>query len=119
MHSNQAVSGAQRGRRVRSWLLRVTTCAIAVAASATPAAVAVSARPARLVQPLTGDAGSVVGALANATFSGPSDDASALKLAVREVLRGPPGRRAIVLITTGPIPAGLESAVSGQLRAAD
>jgi hypothetical protein len=228
MHSNQAVSGAQRGRRVRSWLLCVTTCAIAVAASATPAASAtrtavatpaepsttrtpslgvrvvgtvavdpshvgvivavpgagrplnarafrlwqngrpeavrvdplpasalrigvvvdagpgaqllgtqnavadlmiglpsgaaaavVSARPARLVQPLTGDAGSVVGALANATFSGPSDDASALKVAVREVLRGPPGRRAIVLITTGPIPAGLASAVSGQLRAAD
>jgi hypothetical protein len=83
------------------------------------AAAVVGARPARLVQPLTGDAGSVVRALADATFSGPSDDASALKLAVREVLRGPPGRRAIVLITTGPLPAGLASAVSGQLRAAD
>ena len=83
------------------------------------AAAVVGARPARLVQPLTGDAGSVVRALADATFSGPSDDASALKLAVREVLRGPPGRRAIVLITTGPLPAGLASAVSGQLRAAE
>jgi hypothetical protein len=82
-------------------------------------AAVVSARPARLVQPLTGDAGSVVRALADATFSGPSDDTSALKLAVREVLSGPPGRRAIVLITTGPTPAGLASAVSGQLRAAD
>jgi hypothetical protein len=82
-------------------------------------AAVVGARPARLVQPLTGDAGSVVRALADATLSGPSDDASALKLAVREVLRGPPGRRAIVLITTGPIPARLASAVSGQLRAAD
>ena len=218
MHSNQAVSGAQRGRRVRGWLLCVTILAVAVAASATPAAAdpstsrtrgpgvrvvgtvavdpshvgvivavpgadgplnaqafrlwqngrpkavrvdplpasalrigvvvdagrgaqllgtqnavadlmiglpsgaeaaVVGARPARLVQPLTGDAGSVVRALADATFSGPRDDASALKLAVREVLRGPPGRRAIVLITTGPIPAGLASAVSGQLRAAD
>jgi hypothetical protein len=82
-------------------------------------AAVVGARPARLVQPLTDDAGSVVRALADATFSGPGDDASALKLAVREVLRGPPGRRAIVLITTGPIPAALASAVSGQLRAAD
>jgi hypothetical protein len=61
----------------------------------------------------------VVRALADATFSGPSDDISALKLTVREVLRGPPGRRAIVLVTTGPIPAGLVSAVSRQLRAAD
>jgi hypothetical protein len=218
MHSNQTDSGAQRGRRVRCWLLCVTIFAIAVAASATPAAAdpstsrtpslgvrvvgtvavdpshvgvivavpgaggplnaqsfrlwqngrlkavrvdplpasalrigvvvdagrgaqllgtqnavadlmiglpsgaeaaVVGARPARLVQPLTGDAGSVVRALADATLSGPSDDASALKMAVREVLRGPPGRRAIVLITTGPIPAGLASAVSGQLRAAD
>jgi hypothetical protein len=218
MHSNQAVSGAHRGRRVRSWLLCVTILAIAVAASATSAAAdpstsqtrglgvrvvgtvavdpshvgvivavpgasrplnaqafrlwqngrpeavrvdplpasalrigvvvdagpgaqllgaqnavadlmiglpsgaeaaVVGARPARLVQPLTGDAGSVVRALADATFSGPSDDASALKLAVREVLRGPPGRRAVILITTGPIPAGLASALSGQLRAAD
>ena len=82
-------------------------------------AAVVGARPARLVQPLTGDAGSVVRALADATFSGPGDDASALKLAVREVLRGPAGRRAVVLITTGPVPAGLASAVSGQLRAAD
>ena len=77
------------------------------------------ARPARLVQPLTGDAGSVVRALAGAAFPGPGDDASALKLAVREVLRGPAGRRAVVLITTGPVPAGLASAVSGPLRAAD
>src|SRR5262249_20896765 len=82
-------------------------------------AAVVSARPARLVQPLTGDAGSVVRALAGATFSGPGDDALALKLAVREVLRGPPGRRAVVLITTDPIPAALASAVSGPLRAAD
>jgi len=82
-------------------------------------AAVVGARPARLVQPLTGDAGSVVGALAGATFSGPRDDASALMLAVREVLRGPPGRRAVVLITTEPIPAAVASAVSGQLRAAD
>jgi hypothetical protein len=81
-------------------------------------AAVVGARPARLVQPLTGDAGSVVQALADATFSGPGDDVSALKLAVREVLRGPAGRRAVVLITTGPVPAGLASAVSGQLRAA-
>ncbi len=81
-------------------------------------AAVVGARPARLVQPLTGDAGSVVRALADATFSGPGDDASALKLAVREVLRNPAGRRAVVLITTGPIPAGLASAVSGPLRAA-
>ncbi len=77
------------------------------------------ARPARLVQPMTGDAGSVVQALAGATFSGPRDDASALTLAGREVLRAPPGRRAVVLITTAPIPAALASEVSGQLRAAD
>jgi hypothetical protein len=82
-------------------------------------AAVVAARPARLVQPLTGDAGSVVQALAGATFSGPRDDASALTLAVREVRRGPPGRRAVVLITTTPIPAALGSEVSGQLRAAD
>jgi hypothetical protein len=82
-------------------------------------AAVVGARPARLVQPLTGDAGSVVRALAGATFSGPRDDASALTLAVREIVRGPPGRRAVVLITTDPIPAALASAVSGQLRAAD
>jgi len=82
-------------------------------------AAVVGARPARLVQPLTADAGSVVRALAGATFSGPRDDAAALTLAVREVLRGPPGRRAIVLITTDPIPAAPVSAVSGQLRAAD
>ena len=82
-------------------------------------AAVVAARPARLVQPLTGDAGSVVQALAGATFSGPRDDASALTLAVREVRGGPPGRRAVVLITTTPIPAALASDVSGQLRAAD
>jgi hypothetical protein len=82
-------------------------------------AAVVSTRPARLIQPLTGDAGSVVRALAAATFSGPRDDASALTLAVREVAKGPPGRRAIILITTDPIPAALASAVSGQLRAAD
>ena len=82
-------------------------------------AAVVAARSARLVQPLTGDAGSVVQALAGATFSGPRDDAAALRLAVREVLRGPPGRRAVVLITTTPIPAALASDVSGQLRAAD
>jgi hypothetical protein len=82
-------------------------------------AAVVGARPARLVQRLTGDAGSVVRALAGARFSGPRDDASALRLAVREVLRGPPGRRAIVFITTDPIPAALASAVSGQLHAAD
>ena len=217
MHSNQTVSGTQRGRRVRGRLLGVTAVAIAVAATAAPAAAdpatsrtaglgvrvvgtvtvdpshvgvivsvpgsggplnaqafrlwqngrpmavrvnplpasalriavvvdarpgaqlqgaqnavadlmiglpngaeaaVVAARPARLVQPLTGDAGSVVQALAGATFSGPRDDASALTLAVREVLRGPPGRRAVVLITTTPIPAALASDVSGQLRAA-
>ena len=82
-------------------------------------AAVVGARPARIVRPLTGDAGSVVQALAGATLSGPRDDASALALAVREVLRGPPGRRAVVLITTTPIPAALASDVSGQLRAAD
>jgi hypothetical protein len=82
-------------------------------------AAVVGTRPARLVQPLTGDAGSVVRALAGATFSGPRDEASALTLAVREVARGSPGRRAVVLITTDPVPAALESAVSGQLRAAD
>jgi hypothetical protein len=82
-------------------------------------AAVVAARPARLVQPLTGDAGSVVQALAGATFSGPRDDASALTLAVREVLKGPPGRRAVVLITSTPAPAALASDVSGQLRAAD
>jgi hypothetical protein len=70
-------------------------------------AAVVGARPARLVQPLTGDAGSVVQALADATFSGPADDAAALKLAVRAVL-----------ITTGPVPAGLASAISGPLKAA-
>jgi hypothetical protein len=80
----------------------------------------VATRPARLVQPLTGDAGSAVRALAGATFSGPRDDAAAaLTLAVREIVRGPPGRRAVVLITADPIPAALASAVSGQLRAAD
>src|SRR5512133_760678 len=187
MHSNQAVSGTRRGRRVRGRLLGVTAVAIAVAATAAPAAaepatsqtaglgvrvvgtvtvdpshagviVAVpgsagplnaqafrlwengrpkavrvdplpasalrigvvvdarpgaqlqgaqnavadlmiglpngaeaalaGARPARLIQPLTGDAGSVVRALAGATFSGPRNDASALTLAVREVVRG-------------------------------
>ena len=218
MHSNQTVSGTQRGRRVRGRLLGVTAVAIAVAATAAPAAAdptasqtaalgvrvvgtvtvdpshvgvivavpgsggplnaqafrlwqngrpmavrvnplpasalriavvvdagpgaqlqgaqnavadlmiglpngaeaaVVAARPARLVQPLTGDAGSVVQALAGATFSGPRDDASALTLAVREVRSGPPGRRAVVLITTTPIPAALASDVSGQLRAAD
>jgi hypothetical protein len=82
-------------------------------------AAVVGTRPARLVQPLTGDAGSVVRALAGATFSGPRDDASALRLAVREVVRGSPGRRAVILITTEPIPAALASAVSGPLRAAD
>jgi hypothetical protein len=82
-------------------------------------AAVVGTRPARLVQPLTGDAGAVVRALAGATFSGPRDDASALTLAVREVVRGPPGRRALVLITTDPVPAALASALSGQLRAAD
>jgi hypothetical protein len=60
-----------------------------------------------------------VRALAGATFSGPRDDASALTLAVREVLRGPPGRRAVVLITSTPVPAVLASDVSGQLRGAD
>jgi len=82
-------------------------------------AAVVGSRPARIVQPLTGDAGSVVRALAGATFSGPRDDASALTLAVREVAKGPPARRAVVLITTDPIPAALASAVSAQLRAAD
>jgi hypothetical protein len=82
-------------------------------------AAVVAARPARLVQPLTGDAGSVVQALAGAAFSGPRDDAPALRLAVREISKGPPGRRAVVLITTDPVPAALASAVSGQLRAAD
>ena len=81
-------------------------------------AAVVAARPARLVQPLTGDAGSVVRALAGATFSGPRDVASALTLAVREIVRGAPGRRAVVLITTGPVPAALASDMSGQLRAA-
>jgi hypothetical protein len=218
MHSNQAVSGTQRGRPVRRRLLSVTAVAIVVAATAAPAAAdrstsqtpglgvrvvgtiavdtshagvivavpgsgaplnaqafrlwengrpkpvrvdplpasalhigvvvdarpgdqlqgaqnavadlmiglpngaeaaVVGTRPARLVQPLTGDAGSVVRALADATFSGPRDDASALTLAVREVAKGAAGRRAVVLITTDPIPAGLASAVSGQLRAAD
>ena len=78
----------------------------------------VGARPARLVQPLTGDAGSVVRALAGASFSGPRDDASALTLAVKQIVRGPPGRRAVVLITTDPIPATLASVASRQLRAA-
>jgi hypothetical protein len=81
-------------------------------------AAVVQARPARLVQPLTGDAGSAVQALAEATFSGPADDESALRLAVREVTKGPAGRRAVVLITTGPVPAGLASALAGPLRAA-
>ena len=189
MRSNQAVSGTQRGRSVRGWLLSVTAVAIAVAAMAAPAAASpstshtpglgvrvagtiaagrshvgvivavpgfggplntqafrlwengrpkavrvdplpasalrigvvvdarpgdqlpgaqnavadlmiglpngaeaavVGTRPARLVQPLTGDAGSVVRALAGATSSGPRDDASALTLAVR---RSSAGRR--------------------------
>jgi hypothetical protein len=81
-------------------------------------AAVLGARPARLIQPLTGDAGSVVRALAGAAFSGPPDDASALALAIREVRTGPPGRRAVILITTAPVPAALASAVSGQLRAA-
>ena len=74
--------------------------------------------PARLVQPLTGNVGSVVRALSGATFSGPREAASALSLAVREVAGAPPGRRAVVLITTAPVPAALTSAVSRQLRAA-
>jgi hypothetical protein len=82
-------------------------------------AAVVDASPARLVQPLTGDTGSIVRAVAGTRFSGPRDDASALRLAVRELRGGPPGRRAVVFITTDPIPAALASAVSGQLRAAD
>jgi hypothetical protein len=82
-------------------------------------AAVVGTRPARIIQPLTGDTGSVVRALADAAFSGPRDDASALTLADREVVRGPAGRRAIVLITTDPVPTGLAGAVSEQLRAAD
>jgi hypothetical protein len=82
-------------------------------------AAVVGASPARLVQPLTGNAGSIVRAVAGTRFSGPRDDASALRLAIRELRRGPPGRRAVVFITTDPIPAALASAVSGQLRAAD
>ena len=82
-------------------------------------AAVVGTRPARVIQPLTGNTGSAVQALAGATFSGPRDDASALALAVREVAKGPPGRRAVVLITTGPVPASLASALPAQLRAAD
>jgi hypothetical protein len=82
-------------------------------------AAVVGARPARLIQPLTGDAGSVVRALAAASFSGPSDDASALALALRQVRAGPAGRRAVILITTSPVPAVLVNALPGQLRAAD
>jgi hypothetical protein len=82
-------------------------------------AAVVDASPARLVQPLTGDAGSIVRAVADTRLSGPRDDASALRLAVRELRRGPPGRRAVVFLTTDPIPAALASAVSRQLRAAD
>ena len=82
-------------------------------------AAVVGTRPARLVQPLTGDAGSVVRALAAASFSGPSDDASALALALREVRAGPAARRAVILITTSPVPAALVNALPGQLRAAD
>ena len=78
----------------------------------------VGARPARLFQPLTGNAGSVVRAVAGATFSGPRDDASALALAARQVVRGAAGRRAVVLITAGPVPAALAGAVSGRLRTA-
>jgi hypothetical protein len=82
-------------------------------------AAVVGARPARLIQPLTGDAGSVVRALAAAPFSGPSDDASALALALRQVRAGPAGRRAVILITTSPVPVALVNALPGQLRAAD
>jgi len=82
-------------------------------------AAVVGARPARLIQPLTGDAGSVVRALAAASFSGPSDDAPALALALRQVRTRPAGRRAVILITTSPVPAALVNALPGQLRAAD
>jgi hypothetical protein len=82
-------------------------------------AAVVGTRPARLIQPLTGDAGSVVRALAAASFSGPPDDASALALALRQVRAGPAGRRAVILITTSPVPAALVNALPGQLRAAD
>ncbi len=78
----------------------------------------VGTRPARLVQPLTGNVGLVVRALSGATFSGSREAASALALAVREVAGAPSGRRAVVLITTDPVPPALTSAVSGQLRAA-
>ena len=81
-------------------------------------AAVVGTRPAHVIQPLTGNAGSAVRALVGATFSGPRDDASALSLAIREVAKAT-GRRAVVLITTGPVPASLASAVSGPLRAAD
>jgi hypothetical protein len=81
-------------------------------------AAVVGTRPAHIIQPLTSNAGPAVRALAGATFSGPPDDASALSLAAREVARAP-GRRAVVLITTSPVPASLVSAVSGPLRAAD
>src|SRR5262249_22690167 len=82
-------------------------------------AAVVGSRPARLVQPLTGDAGSVVQALAGAAFTGPSDDAAALALAVRQVRTGAAGRRAVILITTGPVPAALTDALPGGARAAD
>src|SRR5947209_4320216 len=64
MHSNQAVSGAQRGRRVRSWLLCVTTCAIAVAASATPTA---SATPAAVARPTASATRTAVAAAAESS----------------------------------------------------
>jgi len=82
-------------------------------------AAVVDARPARLVQPLTGDPGSVVRGLSRVTSTGTRDDASALALAVRAVAREPSGRRAVVLISADPVPAALASAVSGQLRAAN
>src|SRR5690348_8857548 len=82
-------------------------------------AAVVGARPARLIQPLTGDAGSVVRALAAASFPDPSDDASALALGLRQVRAGPAGRRAVILVTTSPVPAALVNALPGQLRAAD
>ena len=58
-------------------------------------------------------------ALAGASFAGPSDDAAALALAVRQVRTGPAGRRAVILITTSPVPAALMNALPGELRAAD
>src|ERR1700748_154718 len=84
MHSNQTVSGTQRRRRVRGRLLSVTAVAIAVAATAMPAAADPSASHTaaprgRVVGTLTVDP-SHVGVVVSVPGSGGPLNAQAFRL---------------------------------------